>query len=265
MKNRSADSMSFWEHVEEFRRRAIVAALCVAAGSVAGYLLFPCFVNMIHRAVGEHLYAFAVTEGLLVRLKTAISLGLFISLPVIVGEIALFVLPALAPREKVILIVLLVAAFTLFAGGLAFAFRGVLPLTVQFLRSPEFFPDNVSRLISFRDFLDFFLTFLVSFGVCFQFPIVMLLALKFNVLPLRFFTRHFKIVVILIFVLAAVITPPDVVSQIALALPLLALYSLTLLIAKITGLGKTVREKRSGARRPTHPKKRATRSGKGND
>jgi sec-independent protein translocase protein TatC len=265
MKKRSADSLSFWEHVEELRRRAIVAALCVTAGSVAGYLLFPWFVNMIYQAVGEQLYAFAVTEGFLVRLKTAVSLGVFISLPVIVGEIALFVLPALTPREKVTLIVLLVSAFTLFAGGLAFAFQGVLPITVQFLRSPEFFPDNVSRLISFRDFLDFFMTFLVGFGVCFQFPIVMLLALKFNVLPLRFFTRHFKVVVILIFVLAAVITPPDVVSQIALALPLLALYSLTLLLAKILGLGTAVRESRSGARRPAPRKKRITRSGRGDD
>jgi len=82
------------------------------------------------------------------------------------------------------------------------------------------------------------MVFLVGFGLCFQFPIVILLILKFRILPFSFFTKNFKYVIIIIFIIAAVITPPDVVSQIMMAIPMLALYALSLLIAKIFGLGR---------------------------
>jgi sec-independent protein translocase protein TatC len=238
MLKRTTASMTFRQHIEEFRRRIIVAALFVTAGSAAGYVLFPWFMDAVRQVIGENLYAFGIAEGFLTRLKIALSIGLFLSLPVVIMEIVLFILPALKTREKRTLVVFLITGYVLFLGGVAFAFKGVLPYAVAFLTSAEFFPENVGRLISFRQFLDFFMTFLLGFGACFQFPIVMLLILKFNVLPLRFFTKNFKYMIIVILIVAAVITPPDVVSQVALAVPLLALYCLTLVIAKLTGLGK---------------------------
>jgi sec-independent protein translocase protein TatC len=235
--------MTFWEHVGELRKRLIIASCFVIAGTVAGYILFPDFVQIMQSSLGEQLYAFQIAEGFLVRFEIAFAIGLFLSLPILIFEIVLFILPALKPREKKILLGFLLSSYALFLCGIAFAFQSVLPYSVQFFKSAEFFPENVGRLISFKEYLDFFLVFLLAFGVCFQFPIVMLVILKLKILPLKFFTKNFKYFVIVIFIVAAIITPPDVVSQIMVALPMLALYSLSLLIARITRLGREEKRK----------------------
>jgi sec-independent protein translocase protein TatC len=234
--------MTFWEHVAELRRRVIVAAAFVVAGTVAGYFIFPWFVRILITLAGEELYGMDLSEGFLVRMKASISIGFFLSLPVIVFEISRFLLPALSRNEKRLMVGLLLSFFILFSGGIAFALQAALPYSIQFLKSPEFFPENVSRLISLSNFLDFFMTYIIGFGLCFQFPIVIILVLKFKILPFSFFSKNFKYVVIVIFIVAAVITPPDVISQIAVALPMTALYALSLLVAKIFKLGREERK-----------------------
>jgi len=229
--------MTFWDHVEELRRRVIVSCIFVLAGSVAGYFIFPELIKVLVSLAGDELYAFEIAEGFMVRMKIALTTGLFLSLPVIIFEIAVFIKPALMPREKIIMICLLTGTFLLFTGGVIFAFQAVLPYSIQFLKSNEFFPDKVGLLVSLDEFIDFFMTFLIGFGLCFQFPIVMLLFLKFRIVPFSFFVKNFRYMIIFIFVVAAIITPPDVISQIAVALPMLALYGISLLAAKLLGLG----------------------------
>jgi sec-independent protein translocase protein TatC len=232
--------MPFWEHVEELRKRIIIASLFVIAGTIAGYILYPQFVDLMLKTIGEQLFAFQITEGFLVRLKIALAIGLFLSLPIVVFEIVLFILPALKANEKKILLAFLLCSYILFLGGIAFAFQACFTPAIQFFKSTDFYPENVGRMISFTDFFDFFMGFLMAFGICFQFPIVIILLLKFRIVPFRFFLKNFRYFIIVIFIAAAVITPSvDAVTCTFVALPMLALYSLTLLIAKLTGLAKS--------------------------
>jgi sec-independent protein translocase protein TatC len=250
MKKTKRTTMTFWDHVEELRRRVLVAAVFIVAGTVAGYILFPPVIRIMQASLGEQLYAFQIAEGFFVRLKTAVSIGLFLSLPFLVFELVLFIIPALNGKEKRILFAFLLSSYALFLGGMAFAFKGILPVTMQFLKSSEFFPQNVGRMLSLTEYLDFYLVFLLGFGICFQFPIVMLLVMKLRIVPFSFFTKNFKYFLIAIFIVAAVVTPsPDVVSQIMMAIPMLALYLLTLLVAKLTGLGKTKEKSTADGRR----------------
>lgn len=238
MAQKKQTSMTFWEHIEELRKRVIIASLFVIVGAVAGYILYPYFVHIMQVSLGEELFAFQISEGFIVRLKIAVAIGLFVSLPVVIFELVLFIFPALKKNEKKILLALLIAAYILFLGGMAFAFNSVLPMSIQFLKSPEFNPDKVGRMIRIDEFLNFYTTFLLGFGLCFEFPVVILLLMKFNIASFRFFMKNFKYIVIVIFVLSALITPPDIISQLMMALPMLVLYVLTLAVAKLTGLAK---------------------------
>ena len=118
------------------------------------------------------------------------------------------------------------------------SYKSVLPVSIKFLTSSHFFPENVGRLLSYNDFLKFFFTFIIGFGVCFQFPIIILFLLKIGLIKMKFLTKNYKYFIIACFVLAAILTPPDVISQIFLALPMIFLYSLSIIIGKILRLGR---------------------------
>lgn len=242
MKRKAKAPMTFWEHVMEFRRNVFIMGIAVLAGSVAGYFAFPYAVELLTALAGENLYTFEIATGFLVRIKIALAIGVFLSLPVIIFELVLFIIPALKRKEKIVMLAMLVAFFVLFLGGMAFAFQSVIPISIQFLTSEEFFPEKVERMISIDDFSSFFMSFLTGFGICFQFPVVMLLLLKFQIVPFRFFTKNLRYFIVIILLVAAILTPPDIVSQIMLAVPLIVLYAVSLLAAKIFGLGKVRKE-----------------------
>ncbi len=233
----SGREMSFWGHLLELRRRILVVVGFVAVFSVAGYLLFPYFFALVSEVIGEQLYATTIAEGFMTRLRIAVLLGMFLSLPVLLFQIMLFVFPALQRREKRFVLVLLVSTFLLFLGGVLYAYKSVLPVSVRFLKSGIFFPERVNRLISYRQFITFFFQFLLGFGVCFQFPVVLLALMKLGLFGVRALVRNFKYFVIGAFLFAAIITPPDMVSQILLALPMISLYALCILVGMLFRIG----------------------------
>jgi sec-independent protein translocase protein TatC len=225
--------MPFWDHVSELRRRVFVVLGAVAVGAGAGYVLFPYFFDIVVGVIGEDLYVTAITEGFLTRLRISILIGVFFSLPVALFEAVLFVFPALVRRERAVLLLALGATFALFVLGVAYAYRSVLPISIAFLKSREFFPEDLNRIISYSQFVTFFFQFLIGFGLCFQFPVVLLVLMKLDVFTVAALRRFFKYFAALAFGLSALITPPDVVSQILLAVPLLVLYGLCLAIGAI--------------------------------
>ena len=225
--------MPFWDHVSELRRRVFVVLGAVALGAGAGYVLFPYFFDVVVGVIGEELYVTAITEGFLTRLRISVLIGVFVSLPVALFEVVLFVFPALVRRERMVLLLALAATFALFVLGVAYAYRSVLPISIAFLKSREFFPEDLNRIISYSQFVTFFFQFLIGFGLCFQFPVVLLVLMKLDVFTVTALRRFFKYFAALAFALAAIITPPDVVSQILLAVPLLLLYGLCLVIGAI--------------------------------
>lgn len=230
--------MTFWEHVYEIRNRLLVVLGSVFVFSVGCYFIFPFLFTAIHSIIGEELYATGIAEGFLTRLRISILGGIFLSIPILISQIILFIFPALQKKEKIFMLILMVSTFCLFLFGIIFAYQSVLPISMQFLKSKSFFPNNVSRLISYETFISFFFQFLIGFGICFQFPVVLIFLMKIGILNVNTLIKNFKFVLAGVFLISAIITPPDVVSQILLSIPMIILYSVCILIGKLFRLGK---------------------------
>ncbi|MBN1799225.1 MAG: twin-arginine translocase subunit TatC [Spirochaetales bacterium] len=231
-------TMPFWDHVYELRRRLLIVVASVVICSVFSFFYYPRLFTYISEVIKDELLVTEVTEGFFAIVSVSITMGIFLSLPVLLFETTLFIFPALKSKEKKIIVAFMASSFLLFFGGLLFAYQLVLPIALLFLKSDIFFPANITRLISYHKFITFFFQFLIAFGICFEFPIVVLMLLKFNVLTIRTLLKHVKHFTIVIFIIAAVITPPDVVSQVLLAVPMLGLYLLAVGVAKLLGWGK---------------------------
>lgn len=238
--------MTFLEHAEELRRRVIVslAAVAVAAGvcyalheSILDLLLAP--LEPIRARLGEQqLYATSLFEGFLVRVKVALLAGVVVSLPVHGYNVVRFVFPALQPRERRVIAGSLAVSLALVCAGFLYGYYRVVPLSVEFLTGPGFVPERVGILLSYDRNVFYLLQLLLVFALVFQMPVVLLLLLRAGVVTRRGLLRFSRFAIVGMFALAALVTPPDVVSQISLALPMVAMFFLTILIARIFRLGE---------------------------
>jgi len=229
--------MTFAQHVLELRRRLLVFLGSVLVFAVAGYFAFPYFFDFVSSILSEDLYVTKVYEGFITRFKIALILGVFLSIPLLLYQVMAYILPALTKKEKIAIGSILIASFLLFCGGIFFSIRFVLPISVTFLKSTSFFPGNLNRIISYDSFILFFFQFILAFGLCLQFPVVLLILMHYQVITRRTLLRFFKYFVALALLVAGIMTPPDVVSQLMLPGPLIVLYLLSILIAKILRWG----------------------------
>jgi sec-independent protein translocase protein TatC len=235
----SKKEMPFWDHIFELRRRLFIFLLTVLVFSISSYIIYPHFFNLIHNIINEDLYAREILEGFMTRLKFSVILGLFLSIPVFLSQLVLFIYPALKRNEKIFFIITIFVTFTLFVAGIVFAYKYVMPVSMRFLKSSNFFPNYVKLQLTYQNFIKFFFQFLIGFGICFEFPVVLILLLKIGLIKQKFLIKNFKYFIIFIFVAAAILTPStDVASQLMLALPMIILFLLTIVIAKIFRLGK---------------------------
>lgn len=233
----STKTMTFWEHLFELRKRFLYVVLMIVIFSILGYYCFPFLIDYLYPVLREDLYINTITEGFMTRLEVAFLIGVFFSLPFLLCQIVVFIAPALRKRQKVALFFVLLVSFLLFTIGIFFALYTVLPMSVQFLKSPEFNPDNVTRILSFSSFLKFFFQFLIGFGLFFEFPVVLIILMKMKVTSPRKLLRDTKILIPGIFLISAILTPPDVISQILLAAPMVVMYFLCILIGLVFRLG----------------------------
>jgi len=236
-KKTTSKQMPFWGHIYELRRRLFIIIAALLIFSFAGYYIFPYIVKILIALLKEELYASDITEGFTLRLKFSFILGAILTIPIFLFELILFIIPALKKQEKIILLITTTCAFILFIAGVIFSYKVVMPYSIAFLKSEVFFPENIKRIISYEKFLIFFFQFLLAFGLCFQFPIILIVLLKLGIIKFSFLTKNIKYFIVAIFIIAAILTPPDVQSQIFMAVPLLGLYFLTILIAKIFKIG----------------------------
>ena len=229
--------MPFWDHIVELRNRMLVVVISIALLSVCGYFLFPSFVRLLYPLIGENLYVTGIAEGFLTRMEVSFLFGALLSFPMLFSQVSFFLAPALSRKQKIVLFIALSTSLLLFIGGVSFAYESVLPLSIKFLKADQFFPDNVNRLISFSSFIMFFFQFLLGFGFFFEFPVALLILMKMEITTPAMLLKNSKIVIPFIFLIAAILTPPDVVSQVLLATPMVALYYLCIAIGFAFRLG----------------------------
>ncbi len=171
------------------------------------------------------------TGAFMLRLKTALGLGLLLAAPFIAWRMWSFVMPGLLQRERRLLIPVVAGSLALFYVGAAFGYLVILPVSMGFLLG--FGTEHLTPMISGEHYFGFALRLALAFGAVFQFPLVVALLTYWEILGPDFLKKYWRYGVIVVFVLSAMLTPPDVASQVLMAGPVLVLYFASMLLAKI--------------------------------
>ena len=222
-------SMSLTAHLEELRSRIIKSLLAVVFGSCVSYFFIDDIVKFLTEPVGK-LYYMQPGEAFFTYLKIDIVAGFLIALPIIFFNIWQFFLPALTKGERAILGVLVPASVILFFCGLAFSFFLIMPTALKFFMG--FSTDDLQTMFSFQNYFDFVIMFALPFGFVFELPLIIIVLGKLGILTSEFLGKYRRIVFFLSFVVGALVTTPDVITQVAVAIPVMMLYEVGYLVVK---------------------------------
>ncbi len=211
------------EHLSELRRRVIYILISVAITSaIAGY--FRVEIKSFIMAAGniESLVTISPTEAFFVIVKLCILAGVMGAMPFIFYQIWKYVGVALKKNERKYLIFFGPVSYILFLCGATFAFRAVLPLAIRFLLT--FSSADIPPMWTLNAYVSFLSKMIIAFGLMFELPLVILLLSKLGLVTPQSLKKGLKYAIVIIFIVAAFLTPPDAVSQIMLAVPILILY-----------------------------------------
>ena len=227
---------TFLEHLDELRRRLwtmVIAFFACAAISVFFSDRLLEWVSFPVRSETTAIYFFTPSDAFTVKIKLAMLAGVFLSSPVIFSQFWSFVSPAMHAHERKVIAPLVIVTSGLFMAGALFAFFKVIPVTLHFLLSMQ--TEWMRPMISASEYLSFLTMMSVAFGLAFNSPVFILIPVALGILNTRVLNQFHRQVVVLIFVLAAILTPgPDIASQLLLAIPLLILFELTLIASFFT-------------------------------
>lgn len=231
-RKKTKDALTMVEHLAELRKRIIYSGLSLIVFSIIGYNLAGYVAkDIISRAPDMEFVFISPSELMLAYIRIAVFIGLIISAPIILSQIWMFVSPGLELNQKKYIFISFILGGGFFVAGAIFAYTMVLPLVFKFFAG--FQMPEIKATISFGSYLGFVISLLLAFGVVFELPIVMFLLTRFGLFKVEFFIKYRKYMVLIIFVVAAILTPPDVVSQTLLAIPMLLLYEIGILLSRI--------------------------------
>jgi len=234
--------MSFLEHLEELRWAIVWMVVATVAASTLGWYFADRIVvflgddlaeilTRVYGARGDYnLHVFEVSEAFTTKFKVALLIGLLIALPFNVYKVWRFVSPGLFSREKRAMGPLIALSIFLFYAGVAFAYFVMVKLTVAFLFKMK--PPSVVATVRLGSYISFVTKFCLTFGLVFQIPLVLALLARLGVVRAEAIRRSWRYAVVGILIAAAVLTPPDVVSQTLMAVPMLLLYWLGYALAR---------------------------------
>lgn len=226
----SDDKLPFTEHLEELRYRLIVSLIGVGVGFAASYAFSQQILAFLQRPMPTHLVFIAPTEAFFVNLKVALYAGIFLSTPLILFQAWQFVAPGLYEHERRYSLPFLIVSTLLFLVGALFAYVVILPLALHFLiaQGGELWQPN----ITLSNYLSFCIRVIMAAGLIFEFPVLMYFLTKIGVVTPEFLVQNRKYALLAAFVISAVLTPPDVFSQVLLAVPLFLLFEVSIYVAK---------------------------------
>jgi sec-independent protein translocase protein TatC len=181
---------------------------------------------------GTSLIATSVVSPFMAPLKLTLIMALFLAMPYVLYQLWAFVAPGLYKHERRFAAPLVFSSVALFYTGVAFAYFIVFPLMFAFLASTT--PVGVKMMTDISNYLDFVLMLFLAFGVAFEVPVAVVLLVATGMVKVEALTRNRGYVVLGIFIVAAILTPPDAVSQCFMAVPMYALYELGIIFARVT-------------------------------
>jgi sec-independent protein translocase protein TatC len=246
-----AGRMSFFDHLNELRKRLVYSMIAVLAGTIAGlrystqayeWLARPMMTALRAHHLEERLIYTSPTGAVNMYLKLAIYLGLVIASPIVLYQVWLFIAPGLYRHERRAATGFMVSSVTLFLGGIAFCYYILLPYTLSFLvgfNTPYFTP-----FISINEYWDLVLILMLGLGLVFQLPILIYFLALFGLVTPGFLWKNLRYAVLIISIVAAIVTPtPDALTMLVFMAPMVGLYLLSIAVAGVV----VYRKKRSAA------------------
>lgn len=230
--------MTIMQHFAELRRRILWVVAFFVAAFVGGWFVAPFVQSFLTAPLlgvwrdAQLLYT-GITDGLMIQLSIAFLVAIMVTTPFALYQVWKYVAPGLHKNEKKFVISIFVFSPLLFVAGVAFAFYLLFPFVFRFfIELNESAPVPAVIMPAVRDYIGFAIGLLKVFGIAFQLPLVLVLLNRAGVLPRERVIAMRRYAIIFIVIAAAVLTPPDIVSQILLAVPMLALFELSILFMK---------------------------------
>jgi len=223
-------AMSFLDHLDELRSVLVHSLIAAAVATILCWFWSASLLDLLVRPIQEHgIYFTAPNEAFLTRLKLAAIVGVFLVLPFILFRVYGFVLPGLYGKERRVITPLLVSTTLLFYLGVAFSFLVVTPAVVTFLLS--FGTSLMQPLIGIGPYFAFVARLSLAFGLIFELPVLVFFLSVIGVVDPRWLLKTWRYALVVIVTLSAILTPPDIFSQLAMAGPVTLLYICSVLVA----------------------------------
>jgi sec-independent protein translocase protein TatC len=230
---------TFISHLVELRDRLVkavigVAIVCIALlawpgpAQIYDFLAAPMLASL---PVGAKMIATGVSAPFLVPMKVTLVLALILSLPWVFYQAWAFIAPGLYAHEKRLVLPLVISSSLLFIAGVAFCYFFVFGRVFHFIAN--FAPTSIAVMPDIENYLDFVISMCLAFGATFEVPVVVVILVRMGIISVEKLKSIRPYVIVGAFVIAAIVTPPDVVSQLALAVPMWLLFELGLLLAPV--------------------------------
>jgi len=239
MTDQAAGEETFISHLIELRDRLVKASIGIVIACVAlliwpgpsriyDFLAEPMIASL---PAGSKMIATGVISPFLVPMKVTLVLAVILALPWVFYQIWAFVAPGLYAHEKRLVLPLVVSSSALFMAGVAFCYFIVFKRVFHFIG--EFAPTSIAVMPDIENYLDFVMSMCLAFGATFEVPVVVVILVRMGIVSIEKLKSIRPYAIVGAFVIAAIVTPPDVVSQLSLALPMCLLFELGLVVAPI--------------------------------
>ncbi|MBU8788866.1 MULTISPECIES: twin-arginine translocase subunit TatC [Bacillus] len=228
--------MSLLEHIIELRRRLVFIAFFFAVFVMAGFFLAKpiiLYLQQTDEAKLLTLNAFKLTDPLLVYMQFAVIIGAVMTSPLVLYQLWAFISPGLYEKERKVTLSYIPVSIILFLGGIAFSYFILFPFVVEFMTNLS---DDlkVNQVIGIYEYFQFLIQLTLPFGLLFQMPVIIMFITRLGLVTPMMLAKIRKYAYFFLFVIAAFITPPDMLSDFMVAAPLLILYEISIIISRIS-------------------------------
>ncbi|MGZ0880006.1 twin-arginine translocase subunit TatC [Priestia megaterium] len=228
--------MSIYDHIGELRKRILIVLFFFVIATIGGFFIADkVIVYLQHADEAKNLTmnAFRLTDPVKIYMQFAVIIGCVLAAPVTLYQLWAFVSPGLYEKERKVTLGYIPVSIFLFIGGVSFSYFVLFPFVVDFMTrvSDEL---NVNQVIGINEYFSFLMQLTLPFGVLFQLPVVVMFLTRLGIITPMFLSQIRKYAYFVLLVIAALITPPELLSHMMVTVPLLILYEISIIISRIS-------------------------------